>query len=252
MMKFSLILLPLLFATSCIKTAEQVQREKRMSEQMESSQGLMSDVLSQIKDLREQMNGLNGRIEEIEHRQGTVDSQKQQKTAEAMNLLQGQQQTQAQQLDEIRAELKEQRTFLEKVTTTLQGMSKSVESSKKKSPKDELAAALDLVKKDKYSQARTELESLIGSKDLSAGDVNKLYHGLGRVEYYTKNYEKALVYFSKIYTQYPRSSLASNSLLFIGRSLAKLKKTEESKEAFNRLIQDYPNTSDAALAKKEL
>src|SRR5690606_10590452 len=130
--------------------------------------------------------------------------------------------TDAEQLAQIQNELKEQRTFLEKVTATLSKMGKS--ESKKKSPKEELNEALGLVRDNKFSMARTELESLIGHKDLNAADQNKILHGLGRVEFYTKHYEKALVYFSKIFANYPRSSLAPSSLLFIGKSLDKLGK----------------------------
>jgi TolA-binding protein len=108
------------------------------------------------------------------------------------------------------------------------------------------------VKQGKLSQARPELEALIDAEGLTPGDNNKLLHGLGRVEYGLKNYDKALVYFSKVYTKYPKASLAPSSLLFIARSLKKLGKTDEAKEAFNRVAEDYPDSSEAAEAKKEI
>jgi len=72
------------------------------------------------------------------------------------------------------------------------------------------------------------------------------------VEFYTGHNDKALVYFSKIYTKYPRSSLAASSLLFIGRSLKKTGKTEEAKQAFQQVVDDYKGTKEANAAKKEL
>jgi TolA-binding protein len=129
---------------------------------------------------------------------------------------------------------------------------KPARSSKKKSAKAELSDALDLVKAGKYKEARPELESLIEADGLSAGDNNKIYHGLGRIEYYTKTYDKALVYFSKIYTKFPKSSLAPGALLYIAKSLKKLNKTAEAKEAFTRCAEDYPGSNEAAEAKKEI
>ena len=249
-----LTLVLLLTLASCLKTAEQVQREKRMesmSEQMQSSQGLLADVLNQIKDMQSQLDRLNGRVEELEHKQKNIDPEKLNKMSENVNLVQTQQTAQSTQLQEIQAELKEQRGFLEKVTTTLGQMGKEKPASaKKKSAKEQLASALALVKKDKYKAAREELEALIDHPELTPGDHNKVFHGLGKVEYFSKDYEKALVYFSKIYTKFPKASLAPSSLLFIARSFQKLGKTDEAKEAFAKVVEDYPNSPEAAEAKK--
>lgn len=122
----SLLIISLFLLASCLKTAEQVQREKKMAEipdQVQSSQKMMSDLLIQMKDLRAQMNTLNGRIEELEYKQGQTDPEKEKKSSETMNLIQNQQTAQATQLEEIKAELKEQRAFLEKVTSSLKNIS---------------------------------------------------------------------------------------------------------------------------------
>ena len=132
-MKKILLLTSLFLLASCLKTAEQVQREKKMAEipdQVQSSQKMMSDLLIQVKDLRSQVNTLNGRIEELEYKQGQTDPEKDKKSFETMNLIQNQQTAQATQLEEIKAELKEQRSFLEKVTASLKNMSSG--DSKKK------------------------------------------------------------------------------------------------------------------------
>lgn len=256
MMKYTAILLLLILSTACLKTAEQVQREKRMenmSEQMESSQGLLADMVNQMKDMQSQLDKMNGRLEELEHKNKNIDPAQLQKMNENVTLLQTQQQADSTQLTQIQNELKEQRAYLEKVTASLATLGKEKASSdKKKSARDELNSALGLIKNDKYAEARNILEGLIDNSDLSAGDVNKLYHGLGKVEYFTKNYEKALVYFSKIYAKFPKASLAPSSLLFIGRTLKKMGKKDEANEALNKVVEDYPKSREASEAKKEL
>lgn len=258
MTKLLSALLLLILSTACIKTAEQVNREKRfesMSENLKDSQGLMADMVSQMKEMQSQLDRLNGRVEELEHRQKQIDPQQIGKMNESMSLIQTQQQTEAQQLTAIQSELKEQRAFLEKVTASLASMGSEKPRSapsKKKSVKAELIDALELVKAGKYTEAKPELEALVDAEGLTPGDNNKVMHGLGRVEYYSKNYEQALVYFSKIYTKFPKASLAPSSLLYIARSLKKMGKKDEAKEAFTRCAEDYPGSNEAAEAKKEI
>lgn len=245
----------MLFATSCIKTAEQVQREKRvdsMNEQLKDSQGLVAEMVDNMKDLQTQVNKLNGRIEELEHKQKQGSPETAQMT-ENMNLIKSQQETQTTQLAQIQAELKEQRAFIEKVTASLaSGGSEAPTKSKKKSAKQQLNTGLEFIKNDKFAEAKDILETLIDHKDLTPGEKNKVLFGLGKVEYYNKNYDKGLVYFSKIYTKFPKASLAPSSLLFIGRSLEKLGKKDEAKEAFSQVSEQYPGTSEASEAKKEI
>jgi TolA-binding protein len=252
-MKFLSLLLLFVLSISCIKTADQVTREKRlesMSEQMNDSQGLVADMVSQMKDMQTQLDKLNGRLDEIEHRNKKIDPEGIKKMGENVDLVKTQQETQSTQLAQIQADLKDQKAFMEKLMTSLSNASSS--KSQKKSAKSELNSALALVKQDAYKKARPELEALIDHADLTPGDHNKVFHGLGKVEYYTKNHEKSLVYFSKIFTKYPRSSLAASSLLFIGRALDKLGKKPEAKEAFAKVIEDYGDSKEAIEAKKEM
>ncbi len=258
MTKILAILFILSLSTSCIKTAEQVQREKRfdnMSEQMTDSQSLIGDMVSQMKDMQGQLDKMNGRLEVMEHKQKQIDPEAVKGLNENVGVIQGQRQADTAQMTQIQNELKEQKAFLEKLMTTLSNMgeksSAAPAKSKKKSAKDDLGTALALVKNNEFDQAKSQLLGLL-EEDLSPGDQNKVLHGLGRVEFYSKNYDKALVYFSKIYTKFPKASLAPSSLLFIGKSLQKLGKNDEAKEAFAKLTEDYPGASEVSEAKKEL
>lgn len=254
MTKLMSFLAVLTLSTACIKTADQVNREKRidsMTEQVKDSQGLIADMVSQIKDMQSQISQLNGKVEELEHKQRQIDPQSISKMQETLEHVRARQETEGGQLNQIQNELKEQRVFMEKVTSSLSSMKTSGKSSQKKSPKEELAEGLDLIVKDKYAEARKVLESLIDHKSLSPGENNKVLHGLGKVEYYTNNLDKSLVYMSKVYTKYPKSSLAPNCLFFIGRALKKLGKKEEANQAFDKVVEDYPGTKDAANAAKE-
>ncbi len=258
MMKFITIFSLLILISSCIKTADQVNREKRfdkMSEQLTDSQTLVTDMVSQLKEMQSQLDKLNGRIEEMEHKQKQFDPGAVSKLSENLSLLQSQKETENNQLLQIQTELKEQRAFLEKVTASLNNIGQNQvknQKVKKKSAKEELNQAIGLVKNKSYEEAKPQLLALLDSKDLSPGELNKALHGLGQIEFSTNNFDQALVYFSKIYTKYPKASLAPSSLLFIGRALQKLGKKDEAKEAFAKLTEDYPGAKESKEAKKEL
>jgi TolA-binding protein len=255
-MKFLSFFFLLALSVSCIKTADQVNREKRidsMNAQLADSQGLVADMVGQMKDMQSQLDKLNGKIEELEHRNKDLDPQAINKMNESISLMKTQQETEATQLLGIQTELKDQKAFLEKLMASITAShAQAPAKSQKKSAKNDLSEALDLIKTNDYSDARSILEGLIDDKELSPGDHNKVLHGLGKIEFYTKNYEKGLVYFSKIYSKYPKASLAPSSLLFIGRSLEKMGKKPEAKEAYAKVVEDYAGTSEAKEAKKEL
>lgn len=258
MMKILLLASLFVFSTACIKTAEQVNREKRfdqVSSQVGDTQGLVADLVSQIKSMQTQLDRMNGRLEEMEHKQrGQVSAEQVNKMTETLNVMKTQQDTDREQMTAIQTELKDQRAFLEKVTASLAAAKEApvTKKEKKKSAKADLDKGLSLIKQNKYNEARVELESLIDHDELTPGDKNKVLHGLGKVEYYTGNHEKAMVYFSKIFTKFPKASLAPSSLLFIGKSLEKMGKKEEAKQAYQKVVEDYKGSKEANEARKEL
>lgn len=259
-MIFSFFSLSLL-SSSCIKTAEQLSREKKidsMSNQLGDTQGLLSGIVSQLRSVQDQVNQLNGRLEEMEYRQTQNKAERLlpvERIEKEQSLILEQQKIDQEMMKEIQQDLKAQKEFLQKVNQSLEKLSKNIHlTTRKKSPSDKslLRSGLKLIKQNKFKKAQEILKPLVGSQKITAGQRNKVLHGLGKIAFYTQQYDEALTYFSKIFTKYPRSSLAPSSLLFIGRSLKKLGKKEEALEAFNQVISNYKNTSEANEAKKEI
>jgi len=264
MTKFITVVVLSTLMVSCIKTADQLNREKKfdsMSEQLTDSQSLMSELVNQVKEMKSQLAQLNGKVEELEHNQKNVDPNSLTKLTEDLNLLKSQKELETTQINEIQAQLKEQKEFLEKVTNSLveieKNKSKNTNSNKsssfkKKSAKQELTELLTIIKKKPFAEAKNTLLTLLEKNELSPGDTNKALHALGQLEFEKKNFDQALVYFSKIYTKYPKATLAPSSLFFIGKSLKQMGKKEEAKQAFAKLSEDYPRAKETSEAKKEL
>ena len=72
------------------------------------------------------------------------------------------------------------------------------------------------------------------------------------IAFMDKQDEKALVYFSKLFTQYPKSPYIRNGLLFLGKTFKRSGQVEEAKETFNQLVSQFPKTRQAKEASKLL
>lgn len=251
MKSFVVIAVALVSLSGCLKTAEQVRREQRvesMSQELANSQNIVADLTVMLKGLQTQIDTLTGRVEELEQSQKQFAKVDPQALSESVVVLKQQVDTLSTTQASQGQEIKQQREFIEKVTERLGKMSSSSPAPSKNS-KQNIQTALKLVNQKKWDQARSALEEIIDSQSVSPADLNKAYHGLGLVEFGQKNWEKSLVLFSKIYTKYPKSSLAPSSLLHIGRALAKLDKKEESQQAFQQLKEQYPQSSAAKEVK---
>lgn len=246
------LLLPLV---SCIKSTEDLRREKlvdTLDVQMKQSQKMMADLTVKIKDFEQRVATVGGQVETLEHTQSQSIEQK----IEGLNTtieelktrisqLEGTVEKQDKLLAGINVKLSEQKSYVKKVTKTLGSI------AKESSYKPALGKALRLVNQKKYKTAKGKLEELLAEK-LSNADRNKVFHGLGLINYNQKSYDNAIVYFSKIYTKWPRSSLSPNSLYYIGKSFEAQGKSAEANQIYQEVTKKYPKSKQAKWAQDNI
>ncbi len=76
---------------------------------------------------------------------------------------------------------------------------------------------------------------------------------LGEIEYKKGNYDKALAYYKKSVELYPKKTSFTERLLYhTAISFEKVGNNDAAKLTLKKLINDYPNSKYAKLAKKEL
>ncbi|HIQ50566.1 MAG TPA: tetratricopeptide repeat protein [Nautiliaceae bacterium] len=76
---------------------------------------------------------------------------------------------------------------------------------------------------------------------------------LGEIAFKQKNYKEAIFYYKKSITLYPKKTSFTAKLLYhTGISFLKLNQKEKAKLTFQKLINDFPNSKFAKLAKKKL
>jgi len=263
LLQIAILFLLSILLTSCLKTTEQIEREQKvdnLSKELSQSHKTVADLMLQVKELQTKLNGINGQFEEMEYKQTSnqskqIDEMKKQITTltEQLNLLQTENKTLNQKIALIQETLDSQKSFIEKVTQSL-GKISEAKSEKEKSSNDDnsFEAALSLMKAKKYKKAKEIFLQLIEDKDQPTSIVNKSHFQLGLIEFKNQKYDEALVFFSKVYTQYPESSVAPSALFYIGKSFKLMKKNEEANSSFSELIEKFPKAKEVLQAKKEL
>ena len=243
---FSVLTLTIL--SSCFKTAEEIHREKLIDQQLSQSSKIIADLTGQVSDLKSRQAQTSGQIEEYDHQIKTTSEQQSTSFTKSMIQLQEQMKLLAQENLEIKEELKRQKSYLEKVNQALS----QIGGTSKKSSKSLLQQAHKAFEKNKQKEAARLYNLVLKKQKINNSKKNHVFYNLGLLKYWNKKYDDALVYFSKIYTKYPKSSFAPNALLHIARSFNKKKMNDEAVATYQELIDNYPKSSQAVKAKKEI
>lgn len=254
-MKFALLLALSLTLTSCFKTAEEIKREKQREIQIQQSSQMIAELTLQVKDLQTKLANATGQIEEIDHNTKTKTeetamtfTQTIASLSEQVKVLTAENQQNKAKLEALEKEFNSQKKYIKSVNSTLG----KIAGPTKKSSSNKLKAAHKAFEKNQQKKAIALYQEVIASGKINARQRNHAQYNLGLLHYWKKDYDNALVYFSKIYTKYPKSSWAPKCLLYIGRSFAKQKKSAEANATFQELIEKYPKSSSAKKAKKEI
>ena len=113
------------------------------------------------------------------------------------------------------------------------------------------AAAFELLKEQKY-----ELSSLAFIRFLSAFPGSSLndnaQYWLSESYYVTKQFERALEQFTKVIELYPRSRKVSDALLKVGYCNYELGNWSDARRVFERIENDYPESTVAKLAEQRI
>lgn len=245
----------LLLFSSCFKTAEQIQREKRvdqMSMQLEQSSKMVADLTQEVNDLQGRLANTTGQIQEIDHFQRKSTEEQSQTMAQAISQLQAQVKALSDEAAENKKIISSLRSEVERQKTYVKRVNKSLSKIAKESSGPSLSDAHRLFEKGKATEAKNAYLDVLEQGKINAAQKNGVYYNLGLINYRQKNYDEAMVYLSKIYTKYPRSSYAPRSLLYIARSFKKSGKDAEANATFGELIKNYPKSSQAKSAREEI
>ena len=235
------------FTFQSCKTAEQIKREKlvdTMAFQIKETQTLNAGRTVKMQQIEDLLTKLQGRLEQSVYSQKQAQEIEIRKIESDVAVLKENFATMQNQMDKISRDLTEQKQYINKVLKLLKTATAP--------PLTPYNKAMSSYRKKQYTKAKPLLLKLLNNKKIKGNKRARVYHNLGMVSFIKKDYQKALVYFSKLYTNYPKASYNSNGLLYLGKSFQKLKQIEQARQTFKELIEKYPKSSSAKNAKKIL
>lgn len=245
------LLVSLLFFASC-KTREDIRREQMvetMNSQLQDGQKLNADFTVRLQTLEESLSNVSGRIEEGQHEtQKTLDSRLTEIEGK-MAVIEENQKNQDTLLNELKAKTEAQDQYIQEVLGTLKKISGGGKAKKKLSPYRD---AMNDYGKGRYKSAKTKLLTLLNGNKVKGGQKARVIHNLGMIAYMDKENDKALAYFSRLFSEFPKTGYNKNGLLFLAKTFKRLNKKEEAKQTLQELISRFPKAKQVSSAKKML
>lgn len=107
--------------------------------------------------------------------------------------------------------------------------------------------ALASFHRKQYAEA-VEKFSILLSQFPNHSLASNCYYWRGEGQYRAENYHAALADFERV-LEFPKSLKRDDALLMLGQSYTKLDRREEARQAFNRLIQEFPRSEFVAQAE---
>ena len=90
-----------------------------------------------------------------------------------------------------------------------------------------------------FDEARTHFLRVVDNNPQGPTTPNALYQ-VGRGLYQQQNFDKAIEFFRRVFTQFPERDEARDALGFTAASYNRLKRTEDAIGAYKQLIETYP------------
>ncbi len=125
-------------------------------------------------------------------------------------------------------------------------------AGKVKTDKESLyAAAYELFREAKYEKSREGFENFLKQyPDTEFSDNAQFW--IGECYYFEKKYEKAIIEYEKVTKNFPDGNKVPYALLKQGLSFLKLGDKASAKLLLQQVVKDFPNTSQARIARAKL
>ncbi len=119
------------------------------------------------------------------------------------------------------------------------------------SERDVYQSAFDLLKGGKYSDAANGFETYL-TQYPDGQLADNAHYWLGESHYITRKFDKALSSFAIVTQKYPESRKIADAWLKLGYTYYEMKDTAKAKDALQKTLDNFPDSSAALLAKQRL
>ncbi len=235
------------------KTQSQIRREQQLenlTRQVSEGQRVAADRTIQISEMQERINQLQGALEE----QGYAEEiQRQESLTDIRTKIDSLEKTQKTILDELeqnRNQMNSQRAYLDQVLETLRQISEG-DPITNQSTDAVYNEGLRHYRATRYEESRPYFMELI-SRGVEGQTLAHAYHNLAMVEYIGERNENAIVYFGRLFTEFPDSGYNRNGLLFLAKTFERTGQKAQARQTLQQLINRFPEANRINDAKKML
>jgi TolA-binding protein len=116
---------------------------------------------------------------------------------------------------------------------------------------DRYKNALNLFRTKNYNYAMKAFDKLLESKFKVEDLIDNVVYWMGECNYGKKNYEEAIKYFTKT-LDFSNTNKGEDALIMLGQSFEKMGEVEPAREAYQRLLDEFPDSKYASKAKNKL
>jgi tol-pal system protein YbgF len=235
--------------------AELRRNDKNADESVKSLRGTLADARAEATEIREQIQQIKGSIDGLRRDLASTAARTNKKDDDEKGI--------REKLDALTFKINFIENFLgigKKEETPDAAVEKN---AKPPAPKEttgrggkpdkesQYAAAYELFREGKYDKSREAFEAFLKQyPDTEFSDNAQFW--IGECYYFVKQYEKAIVEYDKVAKNYPEGSKVPYALLKQGLSFLKLGDKASAKLLLQQVIKDFPNTSQARIARARL
>ncbi|MBS1959584.1 MAG: tetratricopeptide repeat protein [Bdellovibrionales bacterium] len=178
-----------------------------------------------MDEIRSEMARLTGKVDELEHEK---------------------------QIREVER-TEEQKKLQEKIATLEKQLQEKADASVPKIPegKTPFEAGKDAYFNEHYEEAVVYLDKAISIKD-TGKEAEEAFYIRGECKFKLKNYQAAIIDYSKFPEKFPKSSYHPKALLRIAESFDAMGLKDDGKAFYQNLVDQFPKTAEGKLAKKRL
>ncbi len=238
-----------------LREGEERRRREEIVKAREANESALrqmsASLRAQIDELRDEVRGLRGRLEEIEHAQrlkpASGESGERPRDDKLVRLEEASN-SQAQRLTRIEEHLK-----LEPAAAGAKPESRiRPESAAKVASEEELYnKAKQSFDQGNMLQARRGFEELIQRYPASS-NAGSAQFWIGETFYREKAYEKSILEYQKVIEKHPKSNKVPAALLKQGHAFLSLGDKVNSRLIFEELVRKYPQSAEAKAASDKL
>lgn len=254
-MKYISYCLLVMLIMSC-QTRQDIERARiveNLNVAVKDQSKITADTTSKLQSIEENLSRVVGEIEERNYKKLGTFGKSIEELEKRIKIIEESSALNAKKMSQISAQMKKQEKYIKSVLKglkSMRGTKHAKTSSKKGSTTSAYNRAMLNYKKGYYKSAKRQLLALFDNKKIKGSKRARVIHNLGMIEYRNKKHEKALSYFSILYSKMPDSSYNKSGLLHMAKTFRTLGQKEEAREILKELRKKFPGSKQAKEAKK--